>query len=211
MAKVLSSYEKHVAQAAIPAGEKKVMLAALHLFAKQGFHATTTAAIASEAGVSEGTIYKYFSSKKDLLSHLLTPLLTGIRNNFLVQLEQPMTLDQLVTNVVNNRLQFAIENFDLLKIFIQELLTSDDMTKTFSGLMGGTNGLLTKIDQLKHRYPEINQSLSSDQIVRLLLGPLVVYIGQLELMPGQKKGNADFDLQLIHCQIMSGLTTQLPG
>ena len=63
-----SSYLSKINDEKMPAGKKKVILAALDLFSNRGFHATTTAAIAKRAGVSEGTIYKYFRSKEDLLS-----------------------------------------------------------------------------------------------------------------------------------------------
>lgn len=51
--------------------EERIMEAALKLFAEQGYAGTPTSQIATEAGVSEGTIFKYFPKKKDLLSQLL--------------------------------------------------------------------------------------------------------------------------------------------
>ena len=41
--------------------------AALEIFARRGFESTTMDEIASESGVSKGTIYLYFPSKEDLL------------------------------------------------------------------------------------------------------------------------------------------------
>jgi len=42
------------------------MLVATQLFAERGFDATTTAAIASAAGISEPILYRHFKSKQDL-------------------------------------------------------------------------------------------------------------------------------------------------
>ena len=69
---VLSEYQRQINNKDMPAGKKKVLAAALELFSNNGFHATTTAKIAQLAGVSEGTIYKYFPSKNELLKQLLT-------------------------------------------------------------------------------------------------------------------------------------------
>jgi len=44
--------------------------AALKLFAEQGIEATTTREIAEQAGVAEGTLYRHFNSKEELVQHL---------------------------------------------------------------------------------------------------------------------------------------------
>lgn len=207
MAEVLSSYEKNISEQDIPAGKKKVLLAAIHLFAQRGFSATTTAQIAKEAGVSEGTIYKYFTSKKDLLTNLMMPLLTHIRDNFFANLDLTASLDQLVNRIIENRLAFAKNNIDLIKILLQEMLTKNDFGKTFQSLAAGDNGLLAKVAKLQAAYPEINPHLSSPQIIRIFVGPLTAYIGQAELFGIEMDQEAD--LQLIHEQIMAGLTTRI--
>lgn len=45
----------------------RILEAAINVFAKQGFHRSTIAQIAKEAGVADGTIYLYFKNKDDIL------------------------------------------------------------------------------------------------------------------------------------------------
>lgn len=45
----------------------RLMRAALKVVAREGFGGATTAAIAAETGVAEGTLYRHFPSKDDLL------------------------------------------------------------------------------------------------------------------------------------------------
>jgi len=49
------------------ATRQKLLRAGLELFTTLGFRATTTPEIASRAAVAEGTIYRHFSGKEDLL------------------------------------------------------------------------------------------------------------------------------------------------
>lgn len=45
----------------------QILEAAVKVFAQQGFHQSTVAQIAKEAGVADGTIYLYFKNKNDIL------------------------------------------------------------------------------------------------------------------------------------------------
>jgi AcrR family transcriptional regulator len=49
------------------ATRQRLLRAGLELFTTIGFRATTTPEIAARAGVAEGTIYRHFSGKEDLL------------------------------------------------------------------------------------------------------------------------------------------------
>ena len=49
---------------------QRLIRAALELFTTRGYHDTTTAQIAKKAGIAEGTIYKHFASKQQLLNEL---------------------------------------------------------------------------------------------------------------------------------------------
>ena len=46
---------------------QQILDAALRCFSRDGFHATTTADIVRESGVSQGTLYLYFATKDDII------------------------------------------------------------------------------------------------------------------------------------------------
>ena len=52
--------------AALTAKREQILQAALTRFASQGYHHTTVDDIAREAGLSKGSIYVHFDSKKEL-------------------------------------------------------------------------------------------------------------------------------------------------
>jgi len=49
---------------------ERLVRAALDLFTTQGYHASTTPQVARKAGVAEGTIYRHFTSKEQLLNEI---------------------------------------------------------------------------------------------------------------------------------------------
>ncbi len=50
----------------------QILRAALEVFSRKGFHGATIKEIASAAGLAEGTIYLYFSSKREVLTGVFT-------------------------------------------------------------------------------------------------------------------------------------------
>ena len=65
----------HPSTSSAPAGaadltRQRLIRAALELFTTRGYHVTTTAQIAKKAGIAEGTIYRHFASKQQLVNEL---------------------------------------------------------------------------------------------------------------------------------------------
>lgn len=51
--------------------QEKIVQSALELFAKEGYHATSTSKVAKHAGVSEGLIFRHYTNKEGLLQAIL--------------------------------------------------------------------------------------------------------------------------------------------
>jgi len=62
-----------MAQVKKPKARKAILDAALRLFRRQSYHATTLAQIAREAGMSSANVYVYFNSKLDILYAVYEP------------------------------------------------------------------------------------------------------------------------------------------
>lgn len=97
----------------------EIVAAATRLFLEKGFKGTTTAEIAREAGVAEGTIFKYFATKKDLLLDVIRPKAAENIPNLMRGLGQ-MEPEEVLRRFL--RLRFAIiqENAHLFRFMITE-------------------------------------------------------------------------------------------
>jgi len=56
-----------ISEAHREARRRQILDAAIRCFSRDGFHATTTADIVRESGVSQGTLYLYFANKDDMV------------------------------------------------------------------------------------------------------------------------------------------------
>jgi AcrR family transcriptional regulator len=62
----------------------EIMVAAKKVFAHNGFHATTIADIAKEAGLAYGSVYQYFDSKEELFDALMAAQEYALRTHLAV-------------------------------------------------------------------------------------------------------------------------------
>ncbi|MCZ0872722.1 TetR/AcrR family transcriptional regulator [Peribacillus sp. AS_2] len=53
------------------ASKEKILAAAMELFIKQGYYATSISDIAKQAGISKGLLYNYYKGKEELLSEMV--------------------------------------------------------------------------------------------------------------------------------------------
>ena len=53
------------------ASQEKIRAAAMELFMKQGYYATSISDIAKKAGISKGLLYNYYKGKEELLSEMV--------------------------------------------------------------------------------------------------------------------------------------------
>jgi AcrR family transcriptional regulator len=59
-----------------------ILATALRMFAEKGFASTSTLALAREAGVAEGTIFRHFEGKEAIFSEILAALHQKIKSDF---------------------------------------------------------------------------------------------------------------------------------
>lgn len=56
----------------------KIIEAAIEVFAEKGYAGSSTSEIAQKAGVAEGTIFRHYKTKKDLLLSIVSPMMSKL-------------------------------------------------------------------------------------------------------------------------------------
>lgn len=104
----------------------RILQAALRLFAHRGYDATTTKDLASEAGIAEGTLFRYFDHKKVILVEVATQGWAKILTDLLTELSE-MGSYKAVAQVMRRRMLRLQENSDLMRVCFMEAQFHPDL------------------------------------------------------------------------------------
>jgi len=104
----------------------QILMGAAQLFSKKGYHQASTKEIAEAADVSEGTIYHYFNTKRELLIAMMELLgkwsLEGIVHQN--PADDPKTF---LTTLLNNLFALLQERSDFVAPILSEILADTEL------------------------------------------------------------------------------------
>jgi AcrR family transcriptional regulator len=120
------------------ARRRQIVDGAAQVFAEKGYHAATTREIAQAADVSEGSIYHYFDSKKDLLLAIMDrlrlsqPPSSSSAPDDAGQMP-PVDPRDVLKIVIRDRQAFAMEQQPMLRAVMSEILIDEAFAERYYG------------------------------------------------------------------------------
>ncbi|GLX68341.1 TetR/AcrR family transcriptional regulator [Paenibacillus glycanilyticus] len=172
----------------------KIVKAASEIFAEKGFAASSTNEIAQRAGVAEGTIFRHYKTKKDLLVSIVAPVMAKLvapfvmREFYKVLDSQYDSFDQMLRAILENRLVFLEKHMHVLKIFIQEIPFHPELQEQFEKLV--LQKVFEKITPNIRRFQ--NEGTLADwspyTIIRLTISSLIGYVA-IRTVYGKREGS----------------------
>lgn len=84
--------------------------ATLNLISEQGLHGTPMSQIAKKANIGVGTIYRYFSSKEDLINALYIEIKTRMAQYTLRNYSKDIPICESFKQLINDVIHYMIEN-----------------------------------------------------------------------------------------------------
>ncbi|WP_178130672.1 TetR/AcrR family transcriptional regulator [Reyranella sp. CPCC 100927] len=103
-----------------------ILAAARTAFAQKGFAGASIIEIARACDIADGTIYKYFASKQDLLFNVMRQFYEGLIADVEAGVAQQSTLAARLRLLVRRQIEAFVEDEDLCRLFIREVRTADD-------------------------------------------------------------------------------------
>jgi AcrR family transcriptional regulator len=104
----------------------EILAAARAAFAQKGYAGASIVEIARASGIADGTIYKYFASKQDLLFHVMRQFYEGLIAEVAAGVARQATLSARLRYLVHRQIEAFVEDEDLCRLFIREVRTADD-------------------------------------------------------------------------------------
>jgi AcrR family transcriptional regulator len=140
----------------------RLLAAARGVFAKKGFAATTTAEIATRAGVGAGTLFLYFASKEDLLVDLFRAEMDRVIERAFATLPRRASLLTELLYVYGAMIEHHERDPELARAFVKEMLfvSAPDRAQVFE-FIDGLDARVAERIALRQGRGELDPSVSA--------------------------------------------------
>ena len=151
---------------------RRILEAALEVFAEYGVHGTAVPPIAEAAGVAVGTLYRYFASKEDLVNAVFRDTKTRLGEHLLNGVEQEGDPRTLFVTLWDRLVAFARQQpraFRFLEMQDHARYLDDASRGTEKELLGPLNRMVVAGQQAGVFHP----GLRADVAIALFWGAVV--------------------------------------
>lgn len=170
--------------------EQEILDAAIKIFSEKGYNAATTNEISREAGIAEGTLFRYFKSKKALLAKIVILSSKTIGRNIitkrlgkLIEKNKDKNLREILKIIMLDRIDLLEKNKELFKIVFTEIQYQEDLRKAFK-----ENIILAAKDVLvnyiyKSQFKDLLKDIDAMVVGRTMVASVVGYVVQSTVFP----------------------------
>ncbi|MFB3844347.1 MAG: TetR/AcrR family transcriptional regulator [Candidatus Cloacimonadaceae bacterium] len=163
--------------------QQQIINKAIEIIAQKGYQELTIKHLAAAVGVSEAALYRYFSSKNELIHQILAyfeALAQQIMGSITENIQDPL---EQVKAFVMNRYELFTANPDLAKVmFSEEIFWNDPSLGAHNlDIMHKHSEQIIKSIRAAQRKKEIRNDLSAVQLFRIIIGSLRLLITQWQL------------------------------
>ena len=154
---------------------ERILEAAAAVFARKGFHQATIREIAELADVAEGTIYNYFTDKRDLLVAMTRHVIAHSAGDALAQLEID-GVRAFLAAFLNDRFDFAGRNLYFIRALMTEVWTDETFRQQYlKQVMAPLLDLLEGYLQARITSGDL-RPVNTHVVVRAMTGSFLIFL-----------------------------------
>ncbi len=191
--------------------QMRIIQSAVEIFSEKGYAASSTSEIAQKAGVAEGTIFRHYKTKKDLLLSIVAPIMSKLIGPFIIRdftkvIDAPYTTyEDFLRAIIRNRLDYARSNLPVLKILMQEIPFQEDLKKQFKEL--ATKQVVSRIIKVVELYQQKGTVITVPplSIIRFMISVIFGFVMTLLIILPEAEWDENEEIELTIQMIMHGI------
>ncbi len=153
--------------------KKRILQAAVKVFARKGYFAARVSDIASKAGVADGTIYLYFKGKEDILVRLFDQVMAEQAEEMGKAVRALASAPEWLRAIAERHLRALGGNRDLAVVFQVELRQSTQFMERFTASwLGDYFALITDVIEQGQREGVLRADLNKKVATKAFFGAL---------------------------------------
>jgi len=196
--------------------KEKIMKAAIKLLSNKGYAATTTREISKEAGVANGTLFKYFHSKEELLRTIVQKgteqfldsiLFDSVRDLFEIYRDKPV--EELLKAIIKDRIILIEKNKSLMKVVFREIQLHDEIRRTFVDKIA--NKMVENVNIMVEERKKSGEIRDIDPflLIRSIVGMIGVMFFQKMLFSDDfHPTDLDYEVEMMVDMLIKGIKIQ---
>jgi AcrR family transcriptional regulator len=169
--------------------EKRILESATNIFAQKGFHKTSTSEIAKAAKVAEGTIFRYFKTKKDILRNIMIQLINTLSGKFvfesienIIENSEDKELKVILKEIILDRYKLANKIYPMARVVFAESLFHEELrVAIYENIIKRVIEVYAVFHRKMQEKGKIRQEVDSDIAIRSIIANIVIFIAQRKL------------------------------
>ncbi|MBN2545462.1 MAG: helix-turn-helix transcriptional regulator [Spirochaetes bacterium] len=197
--------------------EEKILQSSIKLFSEKGFSAATSKEIAKDAGVSEGIIFKYFKTKKDILKAILLHLinilsekivLKGIKDIF--KNDKECDIKTVLKKVIYDRIKMVDKIYPMAQIiFMEAILHEEIRDAVYNNIIKKAMEIFNDFYFQMAEKNILRKNVDIMVVFRSILSNIAIFIAQKKIFGKYFKfENIDKEIDKVIDVILNGITVQ---
>ncbi len=171
--------------------KRQIAEAALKVFSEKGYEGSTTKEIAKKARVSEGTIFKYFDTKKDMLLYTLNILSEEMLEELTEELVDGNGDKDILKNTLKKHYRLIVNNYDLLKTIFYEIQFHKELREAFykeilSNILDKIEKFIDELELDGNAQPRIAAEVLLGMLMGIIVTKSAIKTGKVDVEDEEK-------------------------
>lgn len=169
--------------------ELKILESAVDIIAEKGYSATKTQEIASAAGTSEATLFKYYKNKKGLLLSIVNHAIHVLGERIVVKPiseilinKSTLPFDEVLDCIIQDRIAMVEKQKAIITVLIHEIQYHDEVRKAvYEGIYKPVSKQFIDFYEIQTSLGHVRRVDNPEQIFKMFIALFLQPVMQLIL------------------------------